>query len=104
MDNDGEKDIGNKFERQRYCFCMRYAAISDNYLLIIVDVIKHLHFSSTVVVKYHIISTIYYDISGRMDIYIIIEWCNEYYYRSITCVCNVQNNVLDCSTAMPLLE
>ena len=60
MDNDGEKDIGNKFERQRYCFCMRYAAISDNYLLIIVDVIKHLHFSSTVVVKYHIISTIYY--------------------------------------------
>lgn len=60
MDNDGEKDIGNKFKRQRYRFCMRYAAISDNYLLIIVDVIKHLHFSSTVVVKYHIISTIYY--------------------------------------------
>ncbi len=49
MDNDGEKDIGNKFKRQRYRFCMRYAAISDNYLLIIVDVIKHLHFSSTVI-------------------------------------------------------
>ena len=54
----GRRTWGKKFKRQRYCFCMRYAAIPDNYLLIIVDVIKHLHFSSTVI-NILVISTIY---------------------------------------------